>query len=257
MLLAIAPIALARCATPAAAQAELADLKAEVRALRQELERLEARLDRAELRAGIGAAAAPAAARPAAKGLAIPDPGPEPVPTLTVVKLKPKQQAAPKLATGVPIVEPNPEILEELKRAPAAATAAAEKEDADVGEAEFEFGVNALKTGNVEGGVVELQRFATDSPRHPRADNALYFSGLGLMGLGDYEGAARAFEDVLTRYPAGDAVLESMLKLGECRIRLNKPAEARTVYQKIVTTYPGTSAASAAQARLSSLTAAP
>ena len=44
-----------------------------------------------------------------------------------------------------------------------------------------------------------------------------------------------------------------MLKLAECRMKLNKPAEARAVYQKIVSRFPGTAAATAAQGRLTQL----
>jgi tol-pal system protein YbgF len=242
-------LALAACATPTVGLAELKELKAEVRALQQDNQRLEQRLDRVELHAAVGVKPSGVAA-----GFTVPEPAPEAVPSLTVVKLKPRAQAAPKIATGVAIVEPAPEVLDNLK---GAAAEPAVEEDRDVGDALFEHGVSALKTGNVERGVAELQKFAAESPRHPRADNALYFSGLGLMGLNDFEDAARAFEDVVARYPAGDAVLDSMLKLAECRVRLNHPADARTVYQKIVVAYPGTSAATTAQSRLSSLTASP
>jgi TolA-binding protein len=56
----------------------------------------------------------------------------------------------------------------------------------------------------------------------------------------------------VAQYPAGDAVLDSMLKLADCRVKLNRPAEARATWQKIVNSYPGTSAAAQAQARLTS-----
>lgn len=218
-----------------------------MRALREENARLEKRLDRFELLASVGA-------RPpsGAGGLNLPEPAPESMPSLTVVKLKPRTQAAPKIATGVAVVEPAPEVLDGIKD-PVDDT----QLDQDVGDALFDQGVAALKTGNVAGGILELQKFAAQSPRHPRADNAIYFSGLGLMGLGDFDGAARAFDDVVARYPAGDAVLESLLKLGECRVRLNRTADAKLVYQKIVSSYPGTTAATAARARLTSLTATP
>jgi len=249
----IGPIALFACATPGAVpRVELTELKAELRALREENARLEKRLDRVELHASVGVRPP---GPPSSLALKLPEPTSEAMPSLTVVKLKPRQQAAPKLSTGVQIVEPAPEILEALK-SPAAAEPG-EDLDPDIGDAFFEQGVAALKTGNVAGGILELQKFAADAPRHPRADNAIYFTGLGLMGLDDFEGAAKAFEDVVARYPAGDAVLESLLKLGECRVRLNKTADARVVYQKIVSSYPGTTAATAAKARLSSLTGSP
>jgi tol-pal system protein YbgF len=128
-----------------------------------------------------------------------------------------------------------------------------EARDPDVLEVEYEQAVAALRTGNVEGGVTRLQRFADENPRHPRADNALYFRGLGQLGLSDYPGAADTFEALLKRYPAGDAVQDGMLRLAECRMRLKQAPEARELYTRLLTQYPGTAAASQAEQRLASL----
>jgi TolA-binding protein len=250
IFLVIGPLALAACATPgAAAPNELNELKAEIRALRDENARLEKRLDRIELHASAGVRPPASATAP----VTLPERAKDAVPSLTVVKLKPKQHAAPKLSTGVSIVEPGPEVLDNLK----GESEAVVETDPEIGDAIFDQAIGSLKTGNVAGGILELQKFSAESPRHPKADNAIYFAGLGLMGLDDFDGAARAFEDVIARYPAGDAVLDSLVKLGECRVRLNKPADARVVYQKIVSSYPGTTAATAAKARLTSLTGSP
>ena len=99
----------------------------------------------------------------------------------------------------------------------------------------------------------QLQKFAAAAPHHAKADNALYFSGVGLMGLNAYEDAARAFEEVQARYPAGDAVQDSMLKLAECRTRLKQKPQAKAMYEKILIDYPGSPAASQAQAALAAL----
>lgn len=230
-----------------------------MRALRDENARLEKRLDRIEIHSSFGTRPPPAAGAPVTMPAPAATASSDALPSLTVVKLKPKSAPAPKLQTATPVVEPSSDAVEALKRAaavPAPADASPDL-DTDIADAFYEQGVAALKTGNVAGGIADLQRFAADAPKHPHADNAIYFVGLGLMGQGDFDGAARAFEDVIARYPAGDAVLESLVKLAECRVRLNKPADARVVYQKIVSSYPGTSAATAAKARLSSLTGAP
>jgi TolA-binding protein len=245
-------LALSACATTGAPNgSQLAELQAAVHSLRDENVRLEQRLARLEARSAIEAAAAKGTGAPSR---AAAQPGAEPatvdsaVPQLTVVKLKPKREPAPRLPTAVEIVEPAPDAVEAI--APREAEA---EDDPSIGDALFDQGVSSLKTGNVNGGVELLQKLAAESPRHAKADNALYFSGLGLMGLSEYERAARSFEEVLARYPAGDAVLDSMLKLAECRLKLNRPAEARAVYQRIVANYPGTAAATAAQTRLPSL----
>jgi tol-pal system protein YbgF len=109
-----------------------------------------------------------------------------------------------------------------------------------------------MKTGNSETGVAQMQQFVNDWPRHPKADNALYFSGMAFMAEKDFEHATQQFDRVISQYPAGDAVLDSMLKLAECRLKLNRLREARATWEKIVSGFPGTAAATQAQARLTS-----
>ncbi|MFP2962687.1 tetratricopeptide repeat protein [Myxococcus sp. 1LA] len=192
-------------------------------------------------------------------------------PELAVVKLKPRFEPAPKLPTAVPVVEPDDEQMEMFISpvaddgpSPAASTAggatmvasgddAGEEKDPDLLEAEFDKSVNMLRTGNVEGGVEKLRRFAEENPRHPRADNALYFSGLGQMGLNEFKGAAKTFQRLIDSYPAGDAMLDGMLRLAECQMRLNQASDAKVLYTRVVTQFPGTAAATQAEQRLAAL----
>ncbi|MHB8873922.1 MAG: tetratricopeptide repeat protein [Myxococcaceae bacterium] len=247
-LLLIAPLfALAACATGEASRTELFELKAQLRALREDNARLSKRLDRLELMDQIGGAQK--------KGPAGPSRVAAQVPQLTVVKLKPRVDPAPRVDTRVAVVEPAPAVLDELA---ASAPARPDRDDDDLppdlagGEQAFEAGLSALKTGNVVGGIEKLQRFAAENAKHPRADNALYYAGLGLIALNDYEDAAHSFAQLIESYPAGDAVVDGMLKLAECRVRLNQPGDAKAIYQKVLASYPGTPAASLAEAKLGS-----
>ncbi|MFE8597487.1 tetratricopeptide repeat protein [Archangium violaceum] len=268
-LFAIAPLcALTACATTGSAQSELAELKAEVRAMRETQARLEKRLERVELHASVSqsraAAPAPSPAREASAPAApTSSSSGYSTPELAVVKLKPRNEPAPSLPTRVAVVEPTSDDMEMfISPAPdgddAPATAEVSEPKVDevalaVLDAEFEQAVAALRTGNVEGGVTRLQAFAEQNPRHPRADNALYFSGLGQMGLKDHASAAKSFERLISSYPAGDAVLDGMLRLAECRMRLNQKDDARALYTRILTQFPGTAAATQAEQRLASL----
>lgn len=203
-------------------------------------------------RAVAAARSTPAPAKPAPA----PTVAPAEVPELTVVKLKPKADPAPRIDVSIPIVEPAPEVVESLVSAPEAApVAAADGEPTDITglDGQFNAGLEAVRTGNVEGGVQRLTAFARENPRHPKADNALYFAGLGQIGLSDYAAATKLFEQLVNSYPAGDAVVEAMLKLAECRVRLNRPKDARALYGEVISRYPGTTAASQAEARLSAL----
>lgn len=183
---------------------------------------------------------------------------------LTVVKLAPKRTPAPKLSTQVAIVEPSETTLTNLTavakgRKPAAAgevdeESAREREAVRADdELEYDAALGDLRSGNAESGVARLRRFASSNPRHPLADNALYFAGVGLMGLGDYKAAADAFDNLLDSHPAGDAVAQGLLRLAECRVRLSQPADAKALYQRVVKTFPGTEAAAQAEQRLASI----
>ena len=261
------------CATTAASQAEVVKLEAEVRTLRASQATLVERLERLENRDAVSRArnvAAPASAStPAAL---IPksdeDTGNEALglapAELAVVRLKPKKEPAPRIATAVPVVEPDPDQME-MFISPAegasgggsttsqARSDALPDKDPAILEAEYEHAVSLLRTGNTEGGVDQLTRFAEANPRHPRADNALYFTGLGQMGLQDPASAAKTFERLIKTYPAGDAILDGMLRLAECRVRLNQAVDARALYTRVVTQFPGTAAATQAEQRLAAL----
>jgi TolA-binding protein len=266
-LLAVVPLcALAACAHDTASQADMAALKAELRAMRDQQARMGERLERLERSTAVlkarpsqapAATASPAPAKAAAPQAQPPRSGVE-VPELTVVKLKPKSEPAPPLPTRVAVVEPDEgevEMFVSSSPAPSAPASAPALTPANTAalDAEFEQAVAALRTGNVAPGVAKLQSFAEQNPRHPRADNALYFAGLGMIGMNDHGGAALVFERLIETYPAGDAVLDGMLRLAECRLKLNQRDDARALYTRVITQFPGTAAATQAEQRLASL----
>lgn len=249
-LAAISCLALAGCATDSVTRAEHAELLSVIRALRADNARLESRVEKLETERMLGTAK-PTLPRPVEAVAKSDASSAGALPPLAVVKLKPKHEAAPKLDTRIEVSEPA-ETFTNLREA----QQNSEPDEADLAmaEAQFDRGVEMLKTGNLEGGVAQLQQFVNDWPKHPRADNALYFAGLALHSSKEFDQAAGQFERVVAQYPAGDAVLDSMLKLADCRARLNKPKEARATWERIVSNYPGTSAATQAQQRLAQAT---
>jgi len=236
LLAPISPLVLVACASQGPSQAELSSLRAELRSLQEENTRLARRVERLEAGRAVSAAGGSAAS-------------PREVPSLTVVKLKPKSDPAPKLNVSVPVVEPDADVMAEiLEASPPAPRADNSSLDAEFGE-----GLAALRTGNISGGVARLKRFAAQNPRHPKADNALYFAGVGHMAQSDFEEAAGTFERLLSSYPASDEAQAAMLKLAECRVRLKNAREARAVYTQVVNKYPGSAAANEATQRLAAL----
>lgn len=237
-------LALAGCAT-GPTHAQLDELMVSVRALRADNARLESRLERLEQQAVLSKAPR-AEVRPAPPPSLAVESSADALPALTVVKLKPRRGAVPRLDTQVEVVEPASEPP------PLAEEAAAEAVDLAMAEAQYERALDSLKTGNAEGGVEAMQRFVVEWPRHPKADNALYFAGVGLMSAESWSEAASSFRRVVAEYPAGDAVIDAMLKLADCQVKLQAPEEARRTWAAIVRNFPGTAAASQAQARLTS-----
>ena len=236
------------CASDAASKSEVRTLQASVKQLQDEnlklLERVQVlEADRATSRAGqqpLGPllATAPSTAT-----------GSE-VPTLAVVKLKPRTDRAPPIDVRTPVHEPDAELVAALARS---APPANDAPDATQVDGEFAQAQEALRTGNLSGGVERMQRFADAHPKDPRADDALYLAALGELGQDEPARAAKLLETVLQRYPAGDVVQQAMLKLAECRMRLKQPAEARALLARVVTSFPGTPAATEAEGRLARL----
>lgn len=249
-IIAIACLALTGCATDVVTRAEHAELLSSLRALRAENSRLDARMERLEAEKKVVVSrSSPASTQVAVSARAAA--APDALPPLTVIKMKPRKEAAPRLETAVEISEPPETLTQEFK------TDAPEEVDVSLAEGQFERGLSMMKTGNSEAGIAQMQQFVTDWPRHPKADNALYFSGIAFLAVKDFEHAHVQFERVIDHYPAGDAVLDSMLKLADCRLKLKGPREARAVWEKIVVGFPGTAAATQAQARLLSSSQTP
>lgn len=247
----LALVAFGGCAGTSAKKQELDDVRSELRAVRAENARLEKRLSRLEDEAAV-LRARTSAQSPSEDTAAKSDAAQVTrVPELAVVKLEPKPRS-PEVPIRAEIREPTEE---DLQAALAQGDEAAQPEDGPKIDPapEYDRGMAALRTGDVSGAVIMLQEFAQQNPHHPHADNALYFSGIGLHALGDLESASRLFERVLQDHPAGDARMEAMLKLAECRARLDRQDDARVLYQKLIQTWPGTPAASQAQQRLASL----
>jgi len=98
----------------------------------------------------------------------------------------------------------------------------------------FAQAVSKLNAGDLQHAETELLAFAGQHPRHTAADNALYLAGLIREHDGDCPGAVALFDRIPLTYPAGDAVLPSMVEKGRCLTRMQRKDEAREWAEKIV-----------------------
>jgi tol-pal system protein YbgF len=230
------------CASLPTAEA-YAEMTASLKALRAENARLEQQLQTFQTQ---GFLRKSEAVVPMGRALQTPAEGT--IPALTIVKLKPKSESAPKLPTDILIQEPSEAAMATLSEA----SKPMDEDAADFAEAQYAKAFSLMNTGNTDRGVAQMQQFVMEWPRHPKADNALYFSGLALMNSQQIEAAVLQFETVISKYPAGDANLNALSRLAECQVKLKNDRSARATLEKIVSNYPGTMAASTAQQRLKS-----
>jgi TolA-binding protein len=254
----IACLACVSCATDGANRQELTELTLSLRALRDENARLGGRIEKLERQLAV-APSMPRAARAGAppSGAYSSRTSIDALPPLTVVKMKPRKNAVPKMRTDVAVVEPSFDQFDELA-SPTTPPASPEEDDTSnaVAETQFQRALDALRTGAVEEGVKKMLAFVSEWPKHARGDNSLYFAGVGQMKLGEFKQAEATLSRVQEAYPAGDAVVETLLLLGECRLKMNRIAEAKSTWEGIVAAYPGTPSAAQAANNLTSLSAA-
>jgi tol-pal system protein YbgF len=80
-------------------------------------------------------------------------------------------------------------------------------------------------------------------PDHPYADNATYWRGECYFAQGEYARAAEQFEGVIARFPLGNKVPDSWLKLGIAQQKLGNQTRARAAFDKLAHDYPKSDAA--------------
>lgn len=162
---------------------------------------------------------------------------------LATVRLAPSAGKPPPLATDVSLREPDDAAVEQLLSDP----------EPDTSGDEYAAALKAISTGEVERGARGLQKFAEKHPRDERAPVALMQAGVGLLTFGDPQSAMLDFERIAQDYPAAKEAPDAMLRLADCQIRLQREDRAKDVYARVMSRYPGTSAAKAAEAGLKHL----
>jgi tol-pal system protein YbgF len=98
-----------------------------------------------------------------------------------------------------------------------------------------------------------LSAFVATAPEADYMDNALFWMGECHYGMGDYPQALSYFQRVVSEYPDGNKVVDSLLKVALSHERLEQPEQAVEVLSVLVETYPSTDAARRATERLRAL----
>jgi TolA-binding protein len=249
-------LALALCASCAGGQvredAAVLELRGQLAVQSAQLQAQQRRIDELEVKiAAVVAHADPKRATPAPADKAgtspasTATPARDPRPHLKTVKLGEGRRRrrdynpvenAPTIPNAVALKEPDEETMQRLEEAAASIDPGIANElDAD---RSFAQAVSKLNAGELQTAETQLLAFAGQHPRHTAADNALYLAGLIREHDGDCTGAVALFDRIPLTYPAGDAVLPSMLEKGRCLTRLKRKDEARELFARIVREHP-------------------
>lgn len=101
--------------------------------------------------------------------------------------------------------------------------------------------------------LTSLNTFVASGPQADYMDNALFWMGECLYGLGRYSEALGFFQRVVSEYPDGNKVPDSLLKEALTYERLDNDPGAREILATLIETYPTTDAADRARQRLRDL----
>lgn len=114
-------------------------------------------------------------------------------------------------------------------------------------------GVDLFNEAEYSQALDAMNRFVATGPQPDYMDNALYWMGECLYGLGRYDEALGFFQRVVSEYPDGNKVPDSLLKEALTHERLSNLSRAHEILTTLVETYPTTDAAERARQRLRDL----
>ena len=115
---------------------------------------------------------------------------------------------------------------------------------------EFDRGVQLLQQRNFEAAKKVFERFVSKYPDSGLGESALYYVGECSSGERHYEDAIKAYQAVVDRYPKGGKTASALLKEGIGWQEIGEGTMARIIFTRLVTAYPGTAQARAAEKKL-------
>lgn len=167
-----------------------------------------------------------------------------PVPQVAVA---PTQTPAP---TAAPVVEVKPTVAPVV----ASATAANAGNSAQGNEKDrYQLAYDTLRNGHNQQAIKMFEDLLVDYPAGEFADNAQYWLGEAYKINRDYDKARGAFNKVVNQYGNSTKVPDALLKLGFIESDLQNPAKARDYLTRVITSFPGTTAAHLASKKLATM----
>ncbi len=109
---------------------------------------------------------------------------------------------------------------------------------------------DALKAGQYPQAIKGFQGFLAAYPQGPLSDNAQYWLGEAFYVTRDYPQALIAFTRVSKQWPDSRKLADALVKQGFTLFELGRQAEARVVFNDVLSRFPGSEAARLAAERL-------
>jgi tol-pal system protein YbgF len=103
--------------------------------------------------------------------------------------------------------------------------------------------LDALAARDFRAAAMLFERFIAVSPRDPRSSKAAYWRAESLFALHAYAAALAGFESYLDRNPQGDRAPDAWLKLGLSKARSGDRAGARSAFEELRRRFPESPAA--------------
>jgi tol-pal system protein YbgF len=149
------------------------------------------------------------------------------------------QPAAPTEGQGASALGKPPGTLGTLS-ANAAAAPPAPSPTASA-RSQLDVGMNLLAKGQYDEARAAFRTVADNNPKDPSASMAIYWIGRIAYVQKDYAGAARAFAEVIRKYPTSASAPESLLKLGQSLLASGQKKEGCTALVALKKKYPSAS----------------
>lgn len=117
----------------------------------------------------------------------------------------------------------------------------------------YKHAFSKLQEKNHQEAIDGFDGFLAQYPNHDYSDNALYWMGEAYYDVQNYGKALECFQKVVTLYPSGNKVPDSLLKSGLCYANSGDAATAREIMGQLLAAYPTTRAANIAQKKLQAM----
>jgi tol-pal system protein YbgF len=146
---------------------------------------------------------------------------------------------------------PQPAAATELPGPPRTDPAGKDTEDVQASpEALYGQALAAYQEGKFRRASALFEAYYAQYPRHPLADNALYWTGECHYARKRYLKAIDTFKSVLQDYPDGGKVPDALLKTGYSYLALGDKTTGRRYLQEVIRQYPFSPAGAKAEERL-------